>query len=147
MKVETLPVAVLTQSVNAVTSVAVVQIFTILTGRWRTTVTVYRPFFDGSLVQLNTRLGFCDSCWPINKLLGRTEMRIRERKDRQSIRTVSDISLDDRARIAPCSLQTATDGFKGNYSNNNFYLENLSRRNSVQGCLQLVHWLLYIQKR
>ena len=39
-----------------------------------------------------------------------------ERKARQSIWTVWDISRDDRARIATCSLGTATDRFKENYS-------------------------------
>ena len=37
------------------------------------------------------------------KMLGRTEMRTRERKEWQSIRTVWDISRDDRARIASCT--------------------------------------------
>ena len=51
---------------------------------------------------------------------GRTEMRtMRERKERQLIRTVRDISRDDRARIPTCRLRTATDRFAENYS---FYL-------------------------
>ena len=52
-----------------------------------------------------------DSLWVFfayKKLLGRTETRTRERKCFQSIRTVRDISRDDRARIATCSLRTAT---------------------------------------
>ena len=40
---------------------------------------------------------------------GRTDMRTRERKECQSIRTVLDISGDDRAIIMTCSLRTATD--------------------------------------
>ena len=43
------------------------------------------------------------------KLLGRTETRTRERMYCQTIRTVRDISRDDRARIATCSLRTPTD--------------------------------------
>ena len=43
-------------------------------------------------------------------------MQTSERKDRQLIRTVWDIAPDDRARIATCSLRTATDIFKENYS-------------------------------
>ena len=42
-------------------------------------------------------------------------MRTRERKDRQLIRTVSDIFRDNRARLALCILRTTTDIFKENY--------------------------------
>ena len=42
-------------------------------------------------------------------LLGRTETRTCDRMYCQTIGTVSDISQDDRARIATCSLQTPTD--------------------------------------
>ena len=42
------------------------------------------------------------------KMLGRTETRTPERLYCQSIRTVRDISRDNRARIATCSLLTAT---------------------------------------
>ena len=42
-------------------------------------------------------------------MLGRTETRIRDRMYCQTIRTVRDISRDDRARIATCSLRTPTD--------------------------------------
>ena len=52
----------------------------------------------------------------ITKLLGRTETRTRDGMDCQSIRTVWDISLEYGARIATCSLLTATDIFKTNYS-------------------------------
>ena len=52
----------------------------------------------------------------IKKLLGRTEKRIRVRMVRQSMRTVSDISRDDQARIASCSLITMTARFRKNYS-------------------------------
>ena len=50
------------------------------------------------------------------KMLGRTEMRTRDRMYCQTIRTVRDISRDDRARIATCSLRTPTDRLKENYS-------------------------------
>ena len=45
----------------------------------------------------------------INKLLGRTETRTRDRMYCQTIRTVRGISRNDRARIATCSLRTPTD--------------------------------------
>ena len=50
------------------------------------------------------------------KILGRTETRTRDRMYGQSIRTVRDISRDDRARIATCSLRTSTDRHKENFS-------------------------------
>ena len=49
-------------------------------------------------------------------ILGRTETRTRDRIHYQTMRTVRDISRDDRARIATCSLRTLTDRLKGNYS-------------------------------
>ena len=49
-------------------------------------------------------------------MLGRTEPRTRDRMYCQTIRTVRDISRDDRARIATCSLRTLTDRLKENYS-------------------------------
>ena len=50
-------------------------------------------------------------------MLGRTETRTRDRIYCQTMRTVRDISRDDRARIATCSLRTLTDdGLKANYS-------------------------------
>ena len=45
----------------------------------------------------------------IKKLLGRTETRTCDKMCFQTIRTVGDISRDDRARIATCSLLTSTD--------------------------------------
>ena len=39
-------------------------------------------------------------------MLGRTETRTRDRIFCQTMRTVRDISRDDRARIATCSLRT-----------------------------------------
>ena len=55
----------------------------------------------------------------IKKMLGRIETRTRDRIYCQTMRTVSDISRDDRARIATCSLRTPTDrqtDLKENYS-------------------------------
>ena len=52
----------------------------------------------------------------IEKLLSRADTQTHERKHLQSIRAVRDISRDNRARIATCSLQTATDRFKEKYS-------------------------------
>ena len=49
-------------------------------------------------------------------MLGRIETRIRDRIYCQTIRTVRDISRDDRARIATCSLRKLTDILKENYS-------------------------------
>ena len=49
-------------------------------------------------------------------MLGRIEMRTRDMIYCQTIRTVRDISRDDRARIATCSLRTLTDRLKENYS-------------------------------
>ena len=50
------------------------------------------------------------------KKLGRTETRTRDMMYCQLIRTVLDTSPDYRARIATCSLRTARDRFKENYS-------------------------------
>ena len=52
----------------------------------------------------------------IKKLLGRTETRTRNRMYCQTIPIVRDISQDDRARIATCSLRMLTDRLKENYS-------------------------------
>ena len=58
------------------------------------------------------------------KMLGRTDTRTGERMFCQTIRTVRDISRDDRAIIATCSLRTPTDRFKENYSIDNCVLIN-----------------------
>ena len=49
-------------------------------------------------------------------MLGRTETRTRDRMYLGRIRSVRDISRDDRARIATCSLRTSTDRLMENYS-------------------------------
>ena len=56
----------------------------------------------------------CFSC--IKKMLGRIEMRTRDRIYCQTIRTVTHITRDDRARIVTCSMRTPTDRLKENYS-------------------------------
>ena len=50
------------------------------------------------------------------KIVGRTETRTRDRKYLGRIRSVLDISRDDRARIATCRLRTSTDRLKTHYS-------------------------------
>ena len=52
-------------------------------------------------------------------MLGRTETRTRDRMCLGMIRSVRDISRDDRARIATCSLRTPTDRLMENYSIDN----------------------------
>ena len=66
------------------------------------------------VIQINTRAGdpISQRFWRFfvyKKLLGRTETLTRDRMYCQTIRTVKDISRDDRARIATCSLRTPTD--------------------------------------
>ena len=61
------------------------------------------PSLVRSDLVINWTLGFCTRflCFsPIKNVLGRTEMRTRERKEWRPIRTVWDISRDDRARTA-----------------------------------------------
>ena len=72
-------------------------------------------------IQLTTRVG--DALFTIvlvvfayKKMLCRIETRTRDRIYCQTIRTVIDISPDDRARIATCRLRTPTDRLKENYS-------------------------------
>ena len=58
------------------------------------------------------KVGFCGSLlmfFASKKLLGRTETRTRDRMYLGRIRSVRDISRDDRARMATCSLRTPTD--------------------------------------
>ena len=52
----------------------------------------------------------------IKNILCRIETRTRDRIYCQTIRTVRDISRDDRARITTCSLRTPTYRLKENYS-------------------------------
>ena len=49
------------------------------------------------------------------KLLGRTETRTRDMMYSHTIRTVRDISRNDRARISTCRLRTSSDRHKENY--------------------------------
>ena len=80
------------------------------------TVTVAEPIVTGRPLVHSTvkyaKVGFCGSLllfFAYKKLLGRTETRTRDMIYCQTIRTVRDISRDDRARIATCSLRTPTD--------------------------------------
>ena len=91
----------------------------------------YRPFStDQSLVHSTdtcARVDLRESfvwCFSRIKMLSQTETRTRERMHCQSIRTVWDISRDDRGRIATCNLLTSTDRqtdrFNENYSVDNW---------------------------
>ena len=79
------------------------------------------PFQRVAGDQLNDRtrlLGF----FAYKNVLVWNDMRTDERKEWQSIQIIWDISRDDRARIATCSLRTVTDRFNENSSidiNNN----------------------------
>ena len=122
-------------------AVVAVRVVAVPTARWRSTVTTIccrrsvhcragwsvamnhdrsyqRHWFystDHSRGRRGIRYGFW--CFPrIKKMLGRIETRTRDRIYCQTIRTVRDISRDDRARIATCSLRTQTDRLKENYS-------------------------------
>ena len=127
VKVYTLVVAVLT-------AVGAVHVVAVPTARWRSTVTTvccrrsvhcrsgrsvamnhdrsYRRHWFYSLDQSRGRRGirYSFGCFSrIKKMLGRIDTRTRDRIYCQTIRTVRDISRDDRARIATCSLRTPTD--------------------------------------
>ena len=134
MKVYTLVVAVLT-------AVVAVHVVAVPMARWRSTVTTlccrrsvhcrsgwsvamnhdrsYRRHWfysiDHSRERCGIRYSFGDFS-RIKKMLGRIETRTRDMIYCQTIRTVRDISRDDRARIATCSLRTPTDILKENYS-------------------------------
>ena len=81
----------------------------------------WRSMASRCFIQINTCAGdpVSPRFWVFfvyKKLLGRIETWTRDRMCFQSIRTAWDTSWDDRARIATCSLLTATDRFKKNYS-------------------------------
>ena len=68
-------------------------------------------------IQINTKTGnpIYRRFWKFfayKKLVGRIETRTRDRMYCQTIRIVRDISRDDRAIIATCSLRTLTDRLK-----------------------------------
>ena len=79
------------------------------------TVTVADRIVKAPLVHSTAKcakVGFRDSLGMflrIKQCLGRTETRSCDRIYSQVIRTVRDISRDDRARIATCRLRTPTD--------------------------------------
>ena len=95
------------------TAVATVQVSAI---RWRPTVTVRSASIHSRWQGHSNK----HTRWPADfqkfgmflaykKLLCRTETITRDRMYFQKIRTVRDISRDDRARIATCRLRTPTD--------------------------------------
>ena len=67
-------------------------------------------------IEINTGTGgpVSPRFFAYKKMLGRTDTRTREKMYCQTILTVRDISRDDRARIATCSLRTPTDRLKEN---------------------------------
>ena len=95
--------------------------------RWHPSVTTLTPPFRlfrwhssfswpvaGLTIQINTHAGdpISPRFWMFfayKKMLGRSETRTRDRMYCQTIRTVRNISRDDRARIATCRLLTPTD--------------------------------------
>ena len=75
-------------------------------------------------------------------MLGRTERRIRDRIYCQTMRTVRDISRDNRARIATCSWRTLTDRLKANYSIDKYWrYVNATNNNALytQGLIFTAH--------
>ena len=77
----------------------------------------YTPLFIQQTIERRPAFAKVYVCFSrIKKMLGRIETRTRDRIYCQTIRTVRDISRDDRARIATCSLRTLTDRLKENYS-------------------------------
>ena len=95
----------------------------------------------------------------IKKLLGRTETRTRDRMHLGRIRSVRDISRDDRARIATCSLRTPTDRLMENYSIDKTAIrpvlkygsENWALRNAEQNLLErtemrMFRWMMGIKR-
>ena len=69
----------------------------------------YSPFHS---IETCARMAIRDSLlmfFAYKKILGRTETRTRDRMYCQTIRSVRNISRDDRPRIATCSLRTPTD--------------------------------------
>ena len=80
----------------------------------RPTVTDRSAGIHSRFIEINTRATHPISrrllmFFSYKKLLDRTEMRTRDRICFQPIQTVRDISQEDRARIATCSLRTPTD--------------------------------------
>ena len=120
--------------VVVLTAVVAVHVVAVPTAHWRSTVTTvccrrsvhcrsgwsvamnhsrrYRHHWFYSIDHSHGRrsIRYSFGCFlRIKKMLGRIETRTRDRIYCQMIRTVRDISRDDRARIATCSLRTPTD--------------------------------------
>ena len=99
---------VLAQSVGAMT----IKCSCVLAGHGRpiTSESSVTPLFIQQPYARDSAFAIVYGCFSrIKKMLGRTEMRTRERKYLGRIRSVWDISRGDRARIATCSLRTSTD--------------------------------------
>ena len=79
-------------------------------GRSITSESGLTPLFIQYKLAREWLLAIVHGCFSrIKKMLARTEARTRERIFCQTIRTVRDISRDDRARIATCHWRTSTD--------------------------------------
>ena len=116
---------VLAQSVGAMT----IKCSWVLDGHGRpiTSESSLTPLFIQQPYARDSAFAIVYGCFShIKKMLGRTEMRTRDRMYCQTIRSVWDISRGDRARIATCSLRTSpdrqtdrqTDRLNANYSIN-----------------------------
>ena len=110
---------VLAQSVGAMT----IKCSCVLAGHGRpiTSESSVTPLFIQQPYARDSAFAIVYGCFSrIKKMLGRTEMRTRDKMYCQTIRSVWDISRGDRARIATCSLRTSpdrqTDRLKANYS-------------------------------
>ena len=106
---------VLAQSVGAMT----IKCSCVLAGHGRpiTSESSVTPLFIQQPYARHSAFAIVYGCFSrIKKMLGRTEMRTRDRMYCQTKRSVWDISRGDQARIATCSLRTSTDRLKANYS-------------------------------
>ena len=118
---------VLAQSVGAMT----IKCSCVLAGHGRpiTSESSVTPLFIQQPYARDSAFAIVYGCFSgIKKMLGRTEMRTRDRMYCQTIRSVWDISRGDRARIATCSLRTSpdrkTDRLKANYSIDDSFKQN-----------------------
>ena len=76
----------------------------------------------------NMRASLVWGFFAYKKILGRTETRTHDRMYLGRIRSVRDISREERARIATFSLRTPTDRLKANYSVDVLYIVLLSNK-------------------
>ena len=91
-------------------------------GRSITSETSVTPLFIQQTIERRPAFAKVYVCFSrIRIFLGRIETRTRNRIYCQTIRTVRDISRDDRSIIATCRLRTLTDRLKENYSIDKLY--------------------------